>query len=143
MLHFGPTFLSMSRFLGFIQQMSTLGRKHFLQGRFDLRSKKRLRNNIADLLLDGSISGQRAQSLFQDAHSAAATGVGDLATPTSCPGNSLRNLPSRPVKGSKWNPPMEVQVPLENLKTHAAYEQPLYMMMPHTDCFEQEILRSC
>ena len=26
---------------------------------------------------------------------------------------------------------MEVQVPLENLKTHAVYEQPLYMMMPH------------
>ena len=26
---------------------------------------------------------------------------------------------------------MEVQVPLENLNTHAVYEQPLYMMMPH------------
>ena len=89
---------------GFIQQMSMHGRKHFLQERFDLRPKKRLRNNIADLLLDGSISGQWAQSLFQDAHSAAAAGVGELASPTSCPGNSLRNLQRRLVKGSKWPP---------------------------------------
>ena len=71
------------------------------------------------------------QSLFQEAHSAEATGVQDLATHTSCPGNSLRNLQRRLVKGSKWPPPMEVQVPLENLKTHAVYEQTLYMMMPH------------
>ena len=63
------------------------------------------------------------QSLFQEAHSAEATGVQDLATHTSCPGNSLRNLQRRLVKGSKWPPPMEVQVPLENLKTHAVYEQ--------------------
>ena len=111
-----------SSFFVFIQQMSTHGRKHFLQERLDLHPKKRLRNNIADLLLDGSISGQRAQSLFQDAHSAEATGVQDLATHTSCPGNSLRNLQRRLVKGSKWPPPMEVQVPLENLKTHAVYE---------------------
>ena len=42
--------------------------------------------------------------LFQDAHSAAATGVVDLATPTSWPGNSLRNLQRGLVKGSKWPP---------------------------------------
>lgn len=45
------------------------------------RPGKRLRRNVADLYLAGTVSAQRAASLFQDAQEDGARGVSDLAIP--------------------------------------------------------------
>ena len=71
--------------------MSMHSKNKFLQSREDQSPNKRLKANISNLLLDGSISGARAASLFTDAQDAQAEGLEDLAG-VSQNQNALRDL---------------------------------------------------
>ena len=55
--------------------MSMHSKNKFLQSREEQSPNKRLKANISDLLLDGTIGGVRAASLFTDAQDAQAEGI--------------------------------------------------------------------
>ena len=76
---------------------------------------KRLRANIADLTLSNQISGQRAQSLINDAHSAGVGGFRDLSGTVDR--NSRRNITRKLLKGSKWPKRYEALIRAKNAKT--------------------------
>ena len=62
--------------------------------------EKRLRKNIADLFLSNAMSGERAQSLFNDAAAAGASDMRDLRGRVGH--NACRNLTTKLRKRKMW-----------------------------------------
>ena len=55
-------------------------RNAFLEKHATIPKERRLRENVADLMLSGEVSAKRARLLFEDAHVAGTSCVKDLAT---------------------------------------------------------------
>ena len=82
--------------------------KNALSERDSEQPKKRLRSNLSDLYLSGTISGLRAATLFTDASVAGAANTADLADRESK--NGQRDLRRKLLKNSKWPPLQEDEV---------------------------------
>ena len=103
----------------------------FLQSREEQSPNKRLKANISDLLLDGTIGGVRAASLFTDAQDAQAEGLEDLAG-VSQNQNALRRL----TKHSPWPPLCTAKVHMKSLATELVYVDTVHMLLPHEICHQ-------
>ena len=126
-LHFHSLLLSL--------KMSMHSKNKFLQSREDQSPNKRLKANISDLLLDGSISGARAASLFTDAQDAQAEGLEDLAG-VSQNQNALRDLQRKLTKHSPWPPLYTAKVHMKSLATELVYVDTVNMLLPHEICHQ-------
>ena len=93
------------------------------------RPSKRLRRNLADLYLGGNVSAQRAATLFQDAAEDGARDVSDLAI--SAGKNAQRDLERKLLKGTKWPPLYEFQVPIKDKNTTQPALVKCFMLLPH------------
>ena len=91
--------------------------------------KKRLRSNLSDLYLSGTISGLRAATLFTDASVAGAATTADLADRESR--NSQRDLRRNLLKNSKWPPLYRFEAPVMHQKTHASTFEEIAALLPH------------
>lgn len=86
--------------------------------------QKRLRHNVADLLLGNHVSALRASTLFQDAEDASAAHVSDLAAvgSKSKSGKNLsRDLRRKLLRDSLWPKPYMAALPIvgsESASTH-------------------------
>ncbi|CAE7196811.1 unnamed protein product [Symbiodinium natans] len=105
-------------------------RKEFLARRGDQPPERRLRENLADLFLSGEVSGKRARSLFEDAVSANATNVQDLAQ-GSTDHNAHRDVLRKLLAGTKWPNLFQLPLPIYNPKTDKQDVAHVYMMLPH------------
>lgn len=93
------------------------------------RPSKRLRRNLADLYLAGTVSAQRAATLFQDAAEDGAKDVSDLAIADGK--HSQRDLTRRLLKGSKWPPLYEFDLPIKDKNTTQTALAKCCMLLPH------------
>ena len=81
---------------------------------------KRFRHNLADALLSNDITGARAQEMFNDAQAAGTADVADLASHSSCPGHSARDLKKKLARYSKWPKQYTAMVRMKDPKTEEA-----------------------
>ena len=109
----------------------------FLQSREEQSPNKRLKANISDLLLDGTIGGARAASLFTDAQDAQAEGLEDLAG-VSQNQNALRDLQRRLTKHSPWPPLYTAKVHMKSLATGCTGMRTLEVLWPKCPSTEEE-----
>ena len=107
----------------------------FLQSREEQSPNKRLKANISDLLLDGTIGGVRAASLFTDAQDAQAEGIDGLAG-VSQNQNALRELQRRLTKNSPCPPLYPAKVHMKSLATELVYVDTVHMLLPHELCHQ-------
>jgi hypothetical protein len=82
----------------------------------DVPEEKRFRKNMADCFLTGGLSGQRAQSLFNDAQAAGASDVADLQGPSKA-SHASRNLLRRLSRRTKWPKEYVSYIRVKNPKT--------------------------
>ena len=82
----------------------------------DVPEEKRFRRNMADCFLTGGLSGQRAQSLFNDAKAAGTSDVADLQGSSKTP-NASRNLIRRLSRRTKWPKEYVSYIRVKNPKT--------------------------
>ena len=115
--------------------MSMHSKNKFLQSREEQSPNKRLKANISDLLLDGTIGGVRAASLFTDAQDAQAEGLEGLAG-VSQNQNALRDLQRRLTKQLPWPPLYPAKVHMKSLATELVYVDTVYMLLPHELCHQ-------
>ena len=98
---------------------------------------KRLRDNLVDLYSSGSIPGDRAQSLLNDAGAfAAEAGRPDLQELRGAPGqgsskNVDRDLRARLLKRSRWPPVYIESIRFWSTKDKALVEKRVAFLLPH------------
>ena len=80
---------------------------------------KRFRRNAAELFLDNKLSGSRTQSLLNDAQTAGAKGIEDLAGKAP-DHHSARNLRRKLIKFSKWPKTYTAEIRVRDPKTDEA-----------------------
>lgn len=103
------------------------------EDRLNLPKEKRLRSNMGDLYLSNEVSGQRTQTLMDDAHDAGVQGFRRLAaTPSaSSTGKNLaRNLRRKLVKGH-WPKPYYARVRVWNKQQQREMYSWLAITLPH------------
>ena len=98
--------------------------------------EKKLRANLADLILENDISGTRAQSVFDDAHAAGLREFRELAKPPAGGGprnksNLVRNLRRKLFKRTHWPNPYYAKVRVWNKRTQMETTAWLPFMLPH------------
>ena len=100
----------------------------------DVPAAKRLRENLADLFLSNEISGQRATSLFRDAHDAGAAHFRDLRRMGAMPGakkNSCRDVLRVLVRRTSWPKLYMAPVRVWSSKLQQEVVVPLPFLLPH------------
>ena len=96
----------------------------------DLPEKKRLRSNLADLFLTNTLPGNRAQSLFTDAHLAGADHFTDLHK-TGSGKNAARYLRNKLMKKLPWPTLYDAPVRLWDPRGQREVVQHLAFLLPH------------
>ena len=94
-----------------------------------LPASKRLRANLADLTTGNVISGQRAQTLFNDAHAAGAEDVSDMRGRAD--EHSRRNILRKLLKNSKWPSRYVSKIRVRDPKTENVVAVPMEMLLVH------------
>ena len=94
-----------------------------------LPASKRLRANLADLTTGNVISGQRAQTLFNDAHAAGAEDVSDMRGRAD--EHSRRNILRKLLKHSKWPSRYVSKIRVRDPKTENVVAVPMEMLLVH------------
>ena len=119
----------------FLLKMSMFGKNKFLQTRTEQSPTKRFKANVSDLLLQGSISGQRAASLFTDAADSEAQGLDGLSNvPQSS--HALRDLQRKLTKNTPWPPLFPARVRMRDIATEKTFVETLFMLLPHELCHQ-------
>ena len=95
----------------------------------DLPPGKRLRRNIEDLMSSNSISGSRAQELFNDAHAAGDRNCRRLVGRMGA--NVARDLRRRLLKNSMWPALYEAPIRCWDTKTNQEHLQNMWFLLPH------------
>lgn len=109
-------------------------KKQYLQSRQDLAPNKRLKSNISELFLDGTISGARANSLFTDAADAEAEGL-ETVSGLDLGKNAHRDLSRKLLRNNPWPPLFPAKVHLKQLSTDQTTVGTLHMLLPHEICW--------
>ncbi|CAE7030031.1 unnamed protein product [Symbiodinium natans] len=91
---------------------------------------RRLRENVADLFLSGSVSAKRARSLYADSQQHDPRESAELAQVADS-SHAHRDLLRKLKKDKKWPGVFCTKVPLWNRKTCAAETGPIEIMLPH------------
>lgn len=100
--------------------------------------EKKLRHNIASLFGTNDVSGQRASTLFSDAHSAGAAHVQDLRDILP-DGNASRNLTRRLLRRGKkkaWPSLYYAQVRVFDRKKQEVVKRLVPFLLPHEAGFD-------
>ena len=95
---------------------------------------RRLRHNIADLMLGSDISAARAREVFEDAEKAGAMHVSDMAR-VGCSGkfrgNMHRDILTKMLKKSDWPQPYRASVHVFDRKTQLVVSKDIPILLPH------------
>ena len=96
----------------------------------ELPASKRLRTNLADLFLTNTLPGNRAQSLFTDAHLAGADHFDDLHR-TGSGKNAARNLRAKLMRKLSWPSLYYAPIRLWDPRAQREVIQHLPFLLPH------------
>ncbi len=112
--------------------MAMYSKRHLGEDYEKAAPDKKLRSNLAALFCQNDVSGQRAASLFQDAHSAGAAYMQDVSSilPDK---NSSRNLTRRLSKRKRsfWPPLYYAKLRVFDKKTQKVVKAWCPMFLPH------------
>jgi hypothetical protein len=108
--------------------------KRPLPQRNDLHPSKRLRANVEDLFMSSEVSGQRAQTVFEDAsyHDPHCEEYAKAGARGSQPGNIARDLRRKMPKHKKnWMPPYMARIKVWNPKQKRLQRVDCAITLPH------------
>ena len=91
---------------------------------------RRLRDNLADLLLTGAVSGKRARSLYSDSQTHDPRETVELAKVADS-SHAHRDLLRKLKKDKKWPGMFQATVPILNRATQEAEAGKIEIMLPH------------
>ena len=94
-----------------------------------LPADKRLRENLVDLYSSNSITGQRTQSIVNDAADAGLDAFNHLVGPVGK--NSKRNLSRKLMKNKKWPPLYYADVRVKQKGTEKIVKKKMGFLLPH------------
>ncbi len=109
-------------------------RKALGHGEGEVSPSKRLRHNIADLFLSGTVSGRRAQSLYADAVASQSKGCREgarVGTSGRRPGNAARDLLSMLLRKSRWPRLYYADIRMCNTKLQVEEVEAHPFLLPH------------